>query len=151
MSPESIPRRTVLRTAGIVGVGVAGAGSLAACGSSASGESAGPGAQGGGGASATSSASSVVKVSDVPVGGGAVLADQHVVVTQPRAGEFKAFSAMCTHKQCAVSRVESGQIVCACHGSHFDITTGAPTAASPARTPLESRTATVSGDTITIT
>ena len=147
MSHESIPRRTVLRTAGIVGVGVAGAGSLAACGSSASGESAGPAAQGG----STSAARISVKVSDVPVGGGAVLADQQVVVTQPRSGEFKAFSAMCTHKQCAVSRVESGQIVCACQGSHFDLTTGAPTAESPARTPLRSRTATVSGDTITIT
>ncbi|WP_411284282.1 Rieske 2Fe-2S domain-containing protein [Lapillicoccus sp.] len=147
MSHESTDRRTVLRAAGVLGVGVAGAGSLAACGSSASGESAAPGARG---TSATSSTGSVVKVADVPVGGGIILADE-LVVTQPTPGMFKAFSATCTHKQCTVSKVESGQIVCSCHGSHFDITTGAPTAESPAKAPLGSRTATVSGATITIT
>jgi len=150
MPHEATDRRTVLRAAGVLGVGMAGVGSVAACGSSARGESAAPGAQAGG-TSATSSAGTVVKVADVPVGGGIVLADQLVVVTQPTPGEFKAFSAMCTHKQCAVSKVESGQIVCSCHGSHFDITTGAPTAESPAKAPLGSRTATVSGGTVTIT
>ena len=150
MSHESTDRRTILRAAGVLGVGVAGAGSLAACASSASGESAAPGAMGGGGTSAPSSAGSVVKVADVPVGGGIILAGE-LVVTQPTPGMFKAFSATCTHKQCAVSKVESGQIVCSCHGSHFDITTGAPTAESPAKAPLEPRTATMSGGTIIIT
>jgi Rieske Fe-S protein len=83
------------------------------------------------------------------VGGGTVLADKLVVVTQPTAGQFKAFSARCTHQGCPVTRVENGKIMCPCHGSKFDITSGAPTG-GPAKSPLEAKTATVSGDTVTV-
>ena len=72
---------------------------------------------------------------DVPVGGGVVLADAQLVITQPKAGTFKAFSAICTHQGCAVSTVENGTINCPCHGSEFAITDGS-VVAGPAPKPL---------------
>jgi Rieske Fe-S protein len=45
--------------------------------------------------------------SDVPEGGGTVFREQKVVVTQPEAGDFKAFTAVCTHQGCLVDRVET--------------------------------------------
>ena len=41
---------------------------------------------------------------DVPVGGGTILADQQVVVTQPEKGTYKAFTAICTHQGCTVNQ-----------------------------------------------
>ena len=43
---------------------------------------------------------------EVPEGGGTVFREQKVVVTQPEAGDFKAFTAVCTHQGCLVDRVE---------------------------------------------
>jgi nitrite reductase/ring-hydroxylating ferredoxin subunit len=50
----------------------------------------------------------VGSTADVPEGGGTVFKEQKVVVTQPKEGEFKAFSAVCTHQGCLVSKVEPG-------------------------------------------
>jgi nitrite reductase/ring-hydroxylating ferredoxin subunit len=50
----------------------------------------------------------VGSTSNIPEGGGSVFADQRVVVTQPKKGEFKAFSAVCTHQGCLVDRVQPG-------------------------------------------
>ncbi|WUD76135.1 Rieske (2Fe-2S) protein [Streptomyces sp. NBC_00510] len=77
----------------------------------------------------------LVKAADVPVGGGTVITDKKVVVTQPQAGEFKAFSAVCTHQGCLVNTVSDGTINCPCHGSKFRIT-DASVAAGPAKKPL---------------
>ena len=90
---------------------------------------------------------SLASTSDIPVGGGEVFADQNVVVTQPQAGTFKAFSAVCTHQGCTVSKVASGTIDCSCHGSKFAIADGS-VVNGPALRPLEERQVTVSGDTI---
>ena len=46
------------------------------------------------------------------------------VVTQPTAGEFKAFDSTCTHKGCPVSKVEGDTISCTCHGSQYSIEDG---------------------------
>jgi Rieske Fe-S protein len=48
----------------------------------------------------------VATTAEIPVGGGAVLKDKKVVVTQPEAGTFKAFTAVCTHQGCIVQEVQ---------------------------------------------
>jgi Rieske Fe-S protein len=135
-------RRALLLGAGAIGA----AGVLAACGSS-SPTTTNPGNGGNGGGAPASP--QPVKVSDVPVGGGAIFADQNFVVTQPTAGQFKAFSATCTHEQCLVSRIQGDKIICPCHGSQYNIADGS-VAVGPATRPLPARTATVTGDTITV-
>ena len=87
--------------------------------------------------------------SDVPVGGGTILTDQKVVVTQPTAGEFKAFTAVCTHQGCLVASVADGVITCPCHGSTFSAADGA-VISGPAPSPLAAVPVTVSGTQITI-
>ena len=75
---------------------------------------------------------------DIPVGGGKVFTAAKVVVTQPSKGEFKAFSAVCTHVGCLCNQVADGTINCPCHGSKFKIADGsvvtgpAPTALAAA-------------------
>ena len=72
---------------------------------------------------------------DIPVGGGTIFDAEKVVVTQPNAGTFKAFSAVCTHLGCLVSKVVDGSIYCPCHGSKFNINDGSVTV-GPATRPL---------------
>lgn len=85
-----------------------------------------------------------IATSEVPVGGGLVVADEGIVITQPEQGGFKAFSAVCTHQGCLVARVADGEIQCDCHGSRFSITDGSPIA-GPATAPLGPADITVSG------
>jgi Rieske Fe-S protein len=86
---------------------------------------------------ATDQPPSLALTSDVPAGGGKILADKKIVITQPRAGSFEAFTAVCTHQGCTVSSVSGGTINCPCHGSKFSITNGsvvggpAPSALAP--------------------
>jgi Rieske Fe-S protein len=90
-----------------------------------------------------------LRTTDVPVGGGVVLADLGVVVTQPQAGTFKAFSAVCTHQGCTVGSVDNGTINCPCHGSAFNIADGS-VANGPASRPLDPKKISVSGTSITV-
>ena len=104
----------------------------------------------GGGAPAPAGGSpALTSVADVPVGGGIVLAAQGVVVTQPTAGTFKAFSATCTHQGCTVNQVAGGTINCPCHGSKFAVADGTPTA-GPAKKPLPPKAVKVQGDSIVL-
>ena len=72
---------------------------------------------------------------EIPVGGGKIYTAAKVVVTQPTRGQYKAFSAVCTHVGCIMSEVADGTIDCPCHGSEFTITTGA-VVTGPAPAPL---------------
>jgi Rieske Fe-S protein len=89
----------------------------------------------------------LAKTGDVPVGGGVIIGDSQVVITQPTAGTFKAFTSVCTHEQCQVASVEGGTINCNCHGSKFDINDGS-VVKDPAPQPLAAKQITVTGDSI---
>ena len=87
----------------------------------------------------------IAALADVPVGGGILTKDkdgQPIIVAQPTAGAAVAFSAICTHQQCTVNPPQGDSILCMCHGSMFQTTTGAVTKA-PARSPLPSVTVNV--------
>ncbi|MEI5099774.1 Rieske (2Fe-2S) protein [Streptomyces sp. PmtG] len=92
----------------------------------------------------------LARTSEIPVGGGKVFEDEKVVVTQPEEGDFKAFSAVCTHQGCTVRDVSGGTINCPCHGSEFRVA-DASVAGGPAPRPLAPRGISVTRDTIRLT
>jgi Rieske Fe-S protein len=94
-------------------------------------------------------AEGLTSTSDIEVGGGAIFADEKVVITQPTAGEFKCFSAVCTHQGCLLASVSDGTMNCDCHGSTFNLETGEPES-GPASSALEEVDITVNGDQISL-
>ncbi len=136
MSENATSRRNVLYGAAAVGVAVP---VLAACGSSGGTDVTGTPPSSGG----------AIKTTDIPVGGGKIFPDQQVVVTQPTAGVFKAFSSTCTHQGCQVTEVLNGTIDCPCHGSRYSIVDGS-VKGGPAPRPLPEKTVTPSGTTLTV-
>jgi Rieske Fe-S protein len=138
-------RRTVVAAVGAAGIAVA----LTACGSQdkeSDSSQVQPGDKDGGGDGA-GAGTVLARTSDIPEGGGKVFADQGVVVTQPTAGTFKAFSAKCTHRGCAVKGVSDGVINCPCHGSRFSAADGS-VKEGPATKPLPAAEISVDGDAI---
>ncbi|MFD8966158.1 Rieske (2Fe-2S) protein [Streptomyces sp. NPDC059568] len=61
---------------------------------------------------------------DIPIGGAKLFREQRLVVSCPARGEYKAFSAQCTHAGCLLEKLEGTVGDCPCHGSKFDVTTG---------------------------
>ena len=136
-------RREVLLAGGVV---VAAAAVTAACGGSTAASPSGAGSTP---SDAGSSSNAGLSTADVPVGGGTILTDRKIVVTQPKAGQFKAFTAVCTHMACTVAAVSDGLIRCPCHGSQYSIVDGS-VQGGPAPSPLAAIPITVSGTTITV-
>jgi Rieske Fe-S protein len=147
-------RRCLLLGAGAIGV----VGVLAACSTapvpydandagSAAGSAAAP-ASGGGSAGGTGTLLGLA--AKVPVGGGMIYTSAKVVVTQPAKGQYKAFSAVCTHVGCLCNQVADGTINCPCHGSKFKITDGS-VVAGPAPAPLPAKTISVTDGKIFLT
>jgi nitrite reductase/ring-hydroxylating ferredoxin subunit len=117
----SATRRTVLRGAALAPV--AGLG-LVACSGGGSGTSALPTAPVALGAD-----------SEVPKGEAKLYQDENVVVSRNADGALKAYSSVCTHGGCPMNKLSGTTIICPCHGSRFDATTG-EVVQSPATVPL---------------
>lgn len=92
---------------------------------------------------------SLASVGDVPVGGCFVVAASKIVVTQATEGDFKAFSAVCTHQGCLVESSSEGDIRCPCHGSTFSLEDGSAVS-GPATGSLAPVEIAVDGDAISL-
>jgi nitrite reductase/ring-hydroxylating ferredoxin subunit len=143
VTKEALSRRNALAGAATVGLGLP---LLAACGGDSS--DAAPDSSSGGGS--PSAGTTLGAAADIPVGGGTIFPDAKVVVTQPTKGEFKGFSAICTHQGCPVGSVEDGSIKCPCHGSKFSIEDGSPQS-GPATKALGEVGVSVKGGKISVT
>jgi Rieske Fe-S protein len=142
---HALSRRRLLASTGLAAAALGG---LSACGGGP-GDGSGGGGQGGGQAGGAGSPGPVTaKTGDIAVGGGTIFAAGQAVVTQPTAGQFKAFSSICTHAGCPVGSV-TDTINCPCHGSRFSITDGS-VVNGPASRPLPARTVKVEGDTVSV-
>jgi Rieske Fe-S protein len=157
MTRTPMDRRTVLRGAAVAGVGAGVTGALVACGDDSAGDAASPPAASttadsiGGAATPVpvASANALGAATAVPVGGGKIFEDAKVVVTQPTAGNFKAFSATCTHQGCLVSQVSNDTITCACHGSAFSAKDGS-VVNGPATRPLKEQPVSETGGQLSL-
>ncbi|MBK3579909.1 Rieske (2Fe-2S) protein [Streptomyces sp. MBT65] len=149
IEPVKAPsRRAALATVGAAGLAVA----LTACSSSddsSSDTSSSTSTAGSTTAQGDAGGTELAKTTDIPEGGGKIFASQGVVVTQPTAGTYKAFSSKCTHQGCAVSSISNGVIVCPCHQSEFSVTDGS-VKKGPATQALPAEQITVSGTSITL-
>ena len=103
-------RRIVFQGLGALGIAAV----LAGCG----------GSDDGSGGDEVAAGTELADVADIPVGGGVVLTDVRIVITQPSEGELKAFSALCKHQGFTVGSVEDNTITCDQHGSQYDADTG---------------------------
>jgi Rieske Fe-S protein len=133
----------------VLAAGAAGAvGALAGCGNPGRAPDGQPGDGDGG-------PTTVASTADVPVGGGLIAAGVGVVVTQPAGGDFRGFSATCTHQGCTVAEVRDGTINCFCHGSRYSIEDGSVVRAALGLTPDQQRPLpaveiTVDGGSVTV-
>lgn len=141
---DQFPRRIVFHGLGALGVAAV----LAGCGSETD-DDPNPGAGGTDTTEPTTPTTSdtpsksptktgavaLATTAEIPVDGGLILTKERIVITQPTAGDFRGFSAVCTHQGCTVSSVSGGTINCGCHGSVYDAATG-ENIGGPAPSPL---------------
>ncbi|MFL6070164.1 MAG: Rieske (2Fe-2S) protein [Actinomycetes bacterium] len=149
----AVARRTMLRGVVAGGAVVASGALLAACGSdngsstAASTPTPSPTPTDSKSGGSGSGADVLVATTDVPEGGGVILSDEKVVVTQPKSGDFACFSSICTHAGCEVGDVSGGTINCPCHGSQYSIDDGS-VVTGPATAPLPPVDIQVEGDSV---
>lgn len=136
-APTGPTRRQVLQAGTGIVVGLGATTALTACG----------GGSGSDGPTPSGEPVTVAKA-DIPVGG-ALLLDTKYAVTQPNAGEFKAFSKTCPHQGCEVSQIHEKSLVCACHTSLFSINDGSRES-GPARTGLREVAVREDGDNLLV-
>ena len=153
MSPQMITRRTSMT--GVVAIVVGGAAGFAYARNSSvnKSKSAGTGSNGYGAPSTAGSGSGgagakpLALVSQIPAGGGVILSGPKIVLTKSSNGTVHGFSAVCTHQGCTVNNISGGVISCPCHGSKYDVNTGA-VVGGPAPAPLPKVAVVVRGDDV---
>lgn len=94
----------------------------------------------------------VAKVADFAANSGKVVrfGNRPAMVVRLPSGEFRAFSAICTHLDCIVQyRADREAIWCACHNGTFDLS-GRNVAGPPPR-PLEPYDVIVRGEDVVLT
>ncbi|MFE0447888.1 Rieske (2Fe-2S) protein [Streptomyces fungicidicus] len=126
-------RRTVLR--GVALTPVAGLG-LTACGGTAD-DSAAP----------LTEPVELGPESEVAEDGAKLYRDHNVVVSRSGDGTLKAYNTVCTHAGCPINKLDGTKLVCPCHGSEFDATTG-KVLREPAVAPLKPLTVEVKNGTL---
>lgn len=124
MSGQPATRRTVLKGAALAGA--AGLGAAACSTESKLGHARTP---------TPTAPVDLGTAAEVPVGGARLHREQRLLVHCPARGEYKAFSAQCTHAGCVLDKIEENEGNCPCHGSRFDVTTG-KVLRGPATVPL---------------
>ena len=92
------------------------------------------------------------KLSEVPVNSGKIFkfGNKPGILVHTATGEFKAFSAVCTHLECIVQyRDDTKQIWCACHNGQYNLS-GKNIGGPPPR-PLEEYQVNTRGDDVVVT
>lgn len=144
---DSLPisRRTVIMNTGLAAAAVA---CLSSCTTYGTPPATQPSAPASGQGSGGSSQGVTTTSADIPVGSGKIFPDAQTVITQPKKGQFRAFSAVCTHQGCIVNAV-TNTINCPCHGSKYSITDGS-VVNPPATQPLAPKMIKISGDKLVV-
>jgi Rieske Fe-S protein len=143
-----LSRRSLIRNTGLSALAI---GALSACtdyGAQPAAPASSAGSASAEGSASGSAGGSTIAKADIPVGGGKIFADLQAVVTQPKSGDFKAFTSVCTHQGCTVAEVVQ-TINCDCHGSKFSITDGS-VVNGPATAPLAAKQVTANGNSLTV-
>ena len=138
-----ISRRGIIATA----VGVSAVAALSACSNKVSDLTSNPAPE----EPSTSASVAVAKTSDIPIGSGKKfdVAGIQILITQPRAGEFRGFSAVCTHAGFVMSNVANSEIKCDNHGAVYSADDGS-VLSGPAPRALGKVTVTVEGDDVLV-
>jgi Rieske Fe-S protein len=154
LAEERISRGRFIRLGAALSAGAAGASLVAACGGGG-GEKAKQGAseeevtggvegapeakEGGGTVAQVEEGAAIAQESNVPQGSALEFTDeesgQPAVLVRLQDGDFAAYSAVCTHRQCTVS-YSDGRLACPCHGSVFDPANEGAVVSGPAERPL---------------
>ncbi|WP_328298015.1 Rieske (2Fe-2S) protein [Streptomyces sp. NBC_00435] len=124
---QSAARRTVLKGAAAIVGAAGGAVALTACSTETNSGSGSP--------AVPAEPVELGAASEVPVGGAKLFREKKILVSCAEAGQYKAFSAQCTHAGCVLDKIVEGEGNCPCHGSRFDVTTG-KVLHGPASSPL---------------
>jgi len=92
------------------------------------------------------------KLNEVPKNSGKIFkfGNKPGILVHTDAGEFKAFSAVCTHLECIVQyKAETKQIWCACHNGQYNL--GGKNIGGPPPRPLEEFKVNTRGDDVVVT
>ena len=92
------------------------------------------------------------KLAEVPPNTGKIFkfGNKPGILVRTATGEFKAFSAVCTHLECIVQyRPDTKQIWCACHNGQYNL--GGKNIGGPPPRPLEEFTVNTRGDDVVVT